>query len=316
MRALIQTGYGSPENLIIKDIERPTIKDREMLIRVHASAIHAGDIFCMRGEPFTVRFFVGFPKPKNYIPGFDLAGTVEEVGKEVTTFKPGDEIFGAAGRTCAEYVVATEQQIVLKPPNLTFEQVAAVPTSAITALMGLRDAGKIKAGQKILVNGAAGGVGTYAVQIAKHFGAEVTGVCSTRNMDMVRSLGTDHVIDYTKTDFTKGDQKYDLILDNVANHSFRDYWQVLSPNGKHIPNSGNAGLGFIFKAMLLSWFIRKQAGGFYAAPKKPDLLILSELLESEKIKPVVDQTFKLTDGIEAFRYLNEGRVSGKVVIKM
>jgi NADPH:quinone reductase-like Zn-dependent oxidoreductase len=316
MKALVQTGYGSAENLIIKEMERPTIKDKEILVRIQTAAIHAGDIFGMRGKPFTVRFFLGFPKPKNYIPGFDLAGIVEEVGKDITHFKPGDGIFGAAGRTCAEYAVTTQEQIVLKPLNLTFEQAAAVPTSAITALLGLRDAGKIKAGKKVLVNGAAGGVGIYAIQIAKYFGAEVTGVCSTRNVEMILSLGANHVIDYTKEDFTKGDQKYDLILDNVANHSFTDCWKVLSPNGKHIPNSGNAGLGFVFKAMILSLFIRKQGGLFFAAPKQPDLIFLKELLESEKIKPVIDSTFKLTEATEAFRYLNKGQVSGKVVIKI
>jgi NADPH:quinone reductase-like Zn-dependent oxidoreductase len=258
----------------------------------------------------------GWPKPKNYVPGFDVAGTVETVGKNVTRFQPGDEVFGECNRTCAEYVCAGEEKFVLKPTNLTFEQAAAVPTSALTALRGLRDAGKVQPGQKVLINGASGGVGTFAVQIAKALGAEVTGVCSTKKMDVVRSIGADHVIDYTQEDFTQSGQRYDLILDNVGNHSLSDCRRALTPQGTHIPNTGHAGIGYIIRAFVLSLFIRQQGRPFVSIPNNEDLVVLKDLIESGKVTPVVDRTYSLSDTPEAFRYLEEGHAQGKVVITM
>jgi NADPH:quinone reductase-like Zn-dependent oxidoreductase len=231
MKAIVQNDYGSTEVLKLKEIDRPVVKDNDVLVRVHAAALNAGDYFSMRGAPWVARMVVGFPKPKNYILGWDVAGHVKAVGKKVTRFQPGDEVFGSCNHTFAEYVSAAADKFAMKPANLTFEQAAAVPTAALTALQGLRDAGKVQPGQKVLINGASGGVGTFAVQIAKSFGAEVTGVCSTRNVDMVRSIGADHVIDYTQEDFTQSGQRYDLILDNVGNHSFSDCRRALPPRG-------------------------------------------------------------------------------------
>lgn len=315
MKAIIQNGYGSADFLELKEIENPVIKDKDLLVRVHATSLQSGDYFALRGKPSAVRLSVGLIKPrKNYVPGYDVAGQVEAVGKNVTQFKPGDEVFGACSRTCAEYVSATEDKFVLKPPNVTFEQAAAVPSSATSALMGLRDVGKVKPGQKVLINGASGGVGTFAVLIAKAFGAEVTGVCSTKKVDMVRSIGADHVIDYTQEDFTQSGKLYDLILDNVANHSFSEYRRVLTPEGTLIPNSGHGGMSYIFKAFVLSFFMRQQGRTFLAISKKKDLVVLKEMLESGKLTPVIDGTYPLSETPEAFRYLDKGHAKGKVVI--
>jgi NADPH:quinone reductase-like Zn-dependent oxidoreductase len=314
MKAIVQNGYGSPDVLELKEIDKPVVKDDEVLVRVHAAALHAGDYFAMRGVPYMVRMSVGWPKPKNYVPGYDVAGHVEAVGKNVKQFQPGDEVFGACNGTCAEYVCAAEDKFVPKPANLTLEQAAAVPTSAVAALHGLRDAGKVQPGQKVLINGASGGVGTFAVQIAKAFGAEVTGVCSTRNVDMVRSIGADHVIDYTQEDFTQSGQRYDLILDNVGNHSFSDCRRALTPQGTLIPNTGHAGMGYVVKALVLSLFVRQQGRPFVAIPNNEDLVVLKELVESGKVTPVIDRTYPLSETPEAFRYLNEGHARGKVVI--
>jgi NADPH:quinone reductase-like Zn-dependent oxidoreductase len=250
MKAIVQNEYGSPNVLKLKEVDKPVIKESDVLVRVHAAALNAGDYFSMRGSPWVVRFAVGFPKPKNYILGWDVAGHVQAVGKKVTRFQPGDEVFASCNGTLAVYACVAEDKLAMKPTNLTFEQAAAVPTAALTALQGLRDAGKVRPRQKVLINGASGGVGTFAVQIAKSFGAEVTGVCSTKNVDMVRSIGADHVIDYTKKDFTKSGLDYDLILDNVANRSFSDLRRALTPQGIIIPNSGHGGMGYVFKAFL------------------------------------------------------------------
>jgi NADPH:quinone reductase-like Zn-dependent oxidoreductase len=256
-----------------------------------------------------------FPKPKkDYVVGADLAGRVEAVGKNVTRFQPGDEVFGECSRACTEYVCAQEDKLVQKPHNLTFEQAAAVPTSALTALHALRDQGKVKPGQKVLINGASGGVGTFAVQIAKALGAEVTGVCSARNVDTTRSIGADHVIDYTQEDFTRSESRYDLILDNVASHSFAEYRRVLNPGGTHIPSSGHGGMGYIFKAFLLSLFLRQQGRPFVSTPNQEDLNALKELVEAGRVTPVIDRTYPLRETAEAFRYLDEGHAQGKVVI--
>jgi len=317
MKAIVQNGYGSPDVFELKEIDKPVVNDNDVLVHVHAAALHAGDYFIMRGVPYSVRMSIGWPKPKrNYVPGFDVAGHVEAVGKNVRQFQPGDDVFGAYKNTCAEYVCARENHFLSKPANLTLEQAAAVPTSALAALRGLRDVGKVQSGQKVLINGASGGVGTFAVQIAKAFGAEVTGICSTRNLDMVRSIGADHVIDYTKEDFTQSGQRYDLILDQVANHSLSDFRRALTPQGIHIPNSGHAGLGYIVKAFVSSLFMRQQGRPYIAIPNKEDLVVLKELIEYGKLTPVIDRVYSLSETPEAFRYLDEGHARGKVVINV
>ena len=314
MKAIFQNDYGSPDVFELKEVDKPAARDDEVLVRVHAAALHAGDYFVMRGVPYLARISAGWPKPKNYIPGYDVAGHVETVGKNVRRFRPGDEVFGTCQGTCAEYVCAGENKFVLKPVNLTLEQAAAVPTSGTAALRGIRDAGKVRPGQKVLINGASGGVGTFAVQIARAYGAEVIGVCSSKNLDMVRSIGADHVIDYTQEDFTQSEQCYDLILDQVANHALSDCRRVLTPEGIHIPNSGNAGLGFIIKALVVSLFVRQQGRTYLAIPNHEDLIALKELIEAGKVTPVIDKTYPLNETPEAFRYLNEGHARGKVVI--
>ena len=315
MKAVIQVGYGSADVLEFKEIDRPVAADDDVLVRVHAASLAAGDYFAMRGVPFPIRMYVGFPKPKkDFVVGVDLAGRVEAVGKNVTRFKPGDEVFGGCSRACAEYTCAKEDQLVPKPSNLTFEQAAAVPTSAVAALQALRDHGKVRPGQKVLINGASGGVGTFAVQIAKALGAEVTGVCSTANVDMVGSIGADHVIDYTKEDFTQGEPRYDLILDNVASHAFADYRRVLEPGGTLMPNSGHAGMGYVIKAFLLPLFVRQVERPFVARPNQDDLLTLKELVEAGRVTPVIDRTYPLRETAEAFRYLDQGHARGKVII--
>ncbi len=313
MKAIVQNAYGSPDVLELEEIDKPVVKDDDVLVRVHAAALHAGDYFAMRGKPYMIRMSVGWPKPKNFVPGWDVAGTIEAVGKNVEQFQPGDEVFGAINGSCAEYACAGEDKFVLKPANLTFEQAAAAPTAALAALPGLQ---KVQPGQKVLINGASGGVGTFAVQIAKALGAEVTGVCSTRNVDMVRSIGADHVIDYTQEDFTQGGQRYDLILDNVANHSLSDCRRALTPQGTLLPNSGHGGLGPVVKALVVSLFVRRQGRPIVAVPKNEHLVALKELIEAGKVTPVVDRTYRLSDTPEAFQYVEEGHSRGKVVITM
>ncbi len=313
MKAIVQNEYGSPDVLKLKEVDKPVVKENDVLVSVHAASLNAGDYFSMRGSPWLARFTVGFPKPKNHILGWDLAGHVEAVGKNVKRFQPGDEVFASCNGTLAEYACAAEDEIAMKPTNLSFEQAAAVPTAAITALQGLRDAGKVQPGQKVLINGASGGVGTFAVQIAKSLGAEVTGVCSTRNVDMVRSIGADHVIDYTQEDFTQSGRRYDLILDNVANRPFSDLRHALTPQGIIIPNSGHGGMGYVIKAFLLSPFMRQQGGMYLASPNNKDMVVLKELIEAGKVTPVIDRTYSLSDTPEAFRYLEEGHARGKVV---
>ena len=316
MKAIVQNAYGSPAVLELKEIDDPVVKDDGVLVRVHAAALHAGDYFVMRGSPYLARFAAGWPKPKDYVPGLDLAGHVAAVGKNVTRFQPGDEVFGTCGGACAEYACGPEDTFVLKPARLTFAQAAAVPTSAFAALHGLRDAGKVQPGQKVLINGASGGVGTFAVQIAKSFGAEVTGVCSTRNVDMVRSIGADHVIDYTQADFTRSGQSYDLILDNVANRSFSDCRRALTARGTLVPNSAHAGMGYIVRALVRSVFVRQQGRPFVSIPNTRDLVVLKELIEIGKVTPVIDRTYRLSETPEALGYVGAGHARGKVVITM
>ena len=314
MKAIMINAYGTPDVLELKEVAAPAIKEDEVLVRVHAASLNAGDLFALRGSPWPIRLSVGLPKPKNYILGCDVAGHVAAVGNRVTRFKPGDEVFGAGSGTLAEYAHVAEDKLAPKPANLTFEQAAAVPTAAVSALMGLRDVGKIQSGQKVLINGASGGVGTFAVQIAKAFGAEVTGVCSTRNVGLVRSIGADHAVDYTREDFTRNGQRYDLILDNVASRSFSDLRRALTSLGKIIPNSGHAGMGYVFKSFALS-LVRRQHGSMYlAVPDSRNLATLKDLIEAGKVTPVIDRTYPLSETPAAFRYLVEEHARGKVVI--
>jgi NADPH:quinone reductase-like Zn-dependent oxidoreductase len=324
MKAVVYTDYGSPDVLEIRDVKRPVPNDDQILIKVRAASINPLDWHFMEGTPYIMRAMgVGLRKPKDPRLGVDMAGQVEAVGKNVTQFKPGDEVFGGRTGAFAEYVCArADRAVVLKPANLTFEQAASVPIAAITALQGLRDKGKVQPGQKVLINGASGGVGTFAVQIAKSFGADVTGVCSTRNLGLVRSLGADHVIDYTKEDFTKGDQRYDLILDNVGTQPLSGFRRVLNPNGIFVmiggggPNDGGliGPLGRPVKALLLSPFISQKMGMLMAELNKKDLTILGDLMQSGKVTPVIDRTYPLSKIAEAIRYLEQGHARGKVVI--
>jgi NADPH:quinone reductase-like Zn-dependent oxidoreductase len=317
MRAIVQDRYGSEEVLKLGEVEPTRIGDDEVLIRVHAASVHVGDWILMTGVPQFMRLATGLRRPKHRVPGTDVAGTVEAVGKDVTKLRPGDEVFGWCTGAFAEYARASENQFVRKPVNLTFEQAAAVGASATTALQLLRDEGKVQAGQKVLINGASGGVGTFAVQIAKAFGAEVTAVCSTRNVDMVRSIGADHVIDYTKEDFTKGGPRYDFILDNVGNHSLSEIRRALTPNGRLLPNGGGHSggkLGNLIKAHLSAFFVRQQARPAIKFQNPADLIALKTLVETGKIVPVLDGTYPLPDTPHAVGHVGAGHASGTVVI--
>lgn len=315
MRAVIQTGYGSADVMEIKELEKPAPGNGEVFVRVRAASLAAGDYFGMRGTPFPIRFVVGFPRPKkDYIVGLDCAGIVEAIGPNVSHFQPGDEVYGQCRGSCAEYALAKEGGLAPKPANLSFEHAAAVPGSACTALQGLRDHGKVQPGQKVLINGASGGVGPFAVQIAKALGAEVTGVCSTRNVEMVRSIGADHVIDYTNEDFTKGGARYDVIMDNVGSHSLSTTRRALMPTGVLVPSSGHAGMGWVIAAYLEAVFVRQQAAPFIAATTTESLLALKDLIEAGRVAPVIGRTFRLGETAEAFAYLDEGHARGKVVI--
>ncbi|MGB5541143.1 MAG: NAD(P)-dependent alcohol dehydrogenase [Gammaproteobacteria bacterium] len=290
-----------------------------MLVRVLAAGLHAGDCFTVRGAPFPVRLATGLFKPKHGIPGYDVAGRVETVGNNVQRFRPGDEVFGSTTGTCAEYACAGEDELAHKPATLTPEAAAAIPTSALAALHALRDVGKVRPGQKVLINGASGGVGTFAVQIARLLGAEVTGVCSTGNLDMVRSIGADHVIDYTREDFTQGGQHYDLVFDNVENRTLSDCRRALTPDGTLILNSGSGARGFgllvrLVKPLMLSPFVRQNLRRFISIPNHKDLVFLKELVESGKLAPVIDRTYPLRETADALNYIEQGHARGKVVI--
>ena len=314
MKAIVQDRYGGPEALELAEIDRPPLGDRDALVRVHAASIHFGDQMIMRGKPKLFRPIYGLGKPRNRVPGLDIAGTVEAVGTGVTRFGPGEEVFGTCTGALAEYVGTLEDKLERKPSNLTFEQAAAVPTSGLAALHGIRDAGKVQPGRKVLINGASGGVGTFAVQIAKALGAEVTGVSGTSNLELVGALGADHVIDYTQEDFTQGGPRYDLILDNAGNHSLSALRRALAPTGRLIPNSGSAGLGTFITAFVSSPFLRQQGRPYLSVPKLKDLTFLKELIEAGKVTPAIDRTYPLSDAADAFRYLGNGHARGKVVI--
>jgi len=324
MKAIVYDEYGSPDVLELQDIDKPVAGDNEVLVRIHAASANAGDWHFMRGDPYIFRLQAGLFKPKNNIAGFDLAGQAESVGKNVTEFRPGDEVYadvyGESGGSFAEYMCVSEDLLVLKPTNLTFEQAAAVPMAGITALQGLRDQGQIQQGQKVLIIGASGGVGTFAVQIAKSFGAEVTGVCSTRNVDMVRSIGADHVIDYTQEDFIESGQRYDLIFQLAGSRSPSDCRGALTPKGTLVLSSGEGGgpwfgpIGRIINALVSSLFVSQTLRTFTAVPNGEDLAALKELIEAGKVTPVIDRTYPLNEVPDAIRYLEEGHTQGKVVI--
>jgi len=317
MKAIVQDHYGSEDSLEFGEVDRPRIGDDEVLLRVHAASVHVGDWMLMTGVPLFMRLATGLRRPKNPVPGTDVAGTVEAVGKDVTKLRPGDEVFGWCTGGFAEFARASQDHVVPKPANLTFEQAAAVGVSATTALQQLRDEGKIQPGQKVLINGASGGVGTFAVQIAKAFGAEVTAVCSTRNVDMVRSVGADHVIDYTKEDYTKGGPRYDFILDNVGNHSLSENRRALTPNGRLLPNGGGhsgGALGNLIKAHLTAFFVRQQARPAIKFQNPADLAALKTLVETGKVVPVLDATYPLRDASRAVGHVGAGHARGTVVI--
>jgi NADPH:quinone reductase-like Zn-dependent oxidoreductase len=318
MKAIIYTKYGTPDVLQLQEVEKPTPKDDEVLVKVQAASINALDWHFLTADIFLVRLMgMGLLKPKNPILGADIAGRVEAVGKNVRQFQVGDEVFGDIGHGgFAEYALGTEKTLALKPANLSFDEAAAVPVAALTALQGLRDEGKIQAGQKVLINGAAGGVGTFAVQIAKAFGAEVTAVCSTRNLELARKLGADHVIDYTKENFTKSGKQYDLIFAVNGYHSLADYKRALTPKGMYIMAGGKTRQ--IFEGMLLTnWFSEKDGrklGGVSAHIDQQDLLTLKELLETGKIIPAIDKRYPLNEVPTALRYLGTNHAQGKIVI--
>jgi NADPH:quinone reductase-like Zn-dependent oxidoreductase len=324
MKAVVYCDYGVP-NLKFQDIEKPTPADDQLLVRVRAASVNPLDWHFVEGTPYIARFFFGMGarKPKETRLGVDFAGTVEAVGKNVTKFKPGDEVFGGRDGAFADYVCVREARAVaLKPANITFEQAASVPIAAITALQGVRDKGKVQPGQKVLINGASGGVGTFAVQIAKSYGAEVTGVCSTRNLEMVKSLGADHVIDYTKEDFAKTGNRYDLILDNVGTQPLAKFRAALKPKGICVmiggggPNDGRwvGPMARPIKALILSPFVSQKFGMMLAELNHNDLAFLGDLMQSGKVKPVIDRTYKLSDLADAIRYVEQGHARGKVVI--
>ena len=324
IKAIVNCEYGA-ENLQVRDLEKPSPNDNEVLVRVRAASINPVDGHLIRGA-WPMRPMTGMRKPKNTRFGTDFSGVVEAIGKNVTNFKPGDEVFGAKNGAVADYIcVKADRAIVMKPVNITFEQAGSVGIAGVTALQGLRDKGHIQAGQKVLINGASGGVGTFAVQIAKAFGAEVTGVCSTRNVDLVRSIGVDHVIDYTKEDFTRTDQRYDMIYDLVGNHSFSERRQILTTNGICVL-AGIGGAGFHpeswgrilgnFKTAFQSRFTSQKFVTYIAKLTKDDLNVLRDFMQAGKLSPVIDRTYKISETQAAVRYLEEGHARGKVVINL
>lgn len=316
MKAIIYHEYGSPDNLDLAEMGMPDIKDDKVLVKVLGTSVNWHDWHFLTGTPFLARIMAGLFKPKNEVLGLDLAGRVEAVGENVTQFQPGDEVFGSTSHGCfAEYVCVSEEEVVTKPANITFEAAAAVCAAATTALHGLRDYGAVEPGDKVLINGASGGVGTFAVQIAKAFEAELTAVCSTRNLDLVRSLGADHVIDYTQEDFTQNEERYDLIFDVAAKRQFADCKYALNPSGTYITSAFSP-----FLALRGVWVSTIGKQKMIALPPKPpsksDLIFMQELLESGNVSPVIDRNYSLSEAPEALRYLQKGHARGKITIKM
>ncbi|GIH25764.1 NADPH:quinone reductase [Acrocarpospora phusangensis] len=320
MKAIVQEKYGTPDVLRIGEADKPTPGDDDVLVRVHASSVTHGDLVTMTGEPYLGRLAFGLRGPKRQVPGRDIAGEVEAVGKNVTRFRPGDEVYAeiSAGGF-AEYASVPEKLLCAKPANLSFAEAAAVPWAANTALQGLRDRGELARGQKVLINGASGGVGTFAVQIAKAAGAEVTGVCSTRNVELVRSIGADHVVDYTREDFTTGDRRYDLIFDLAGNHSLSAFRRVLNPRGILVLSSSKGNrwvgpMGRLISALMLAPFVRHRLRSLMASPSPDNLAELKEMLESGRIAPAIDRTYALSDVPEAMRYFSKEHAKAKIVI--
>jgi len=315
MKAIVYEKYGPPEVLQLKEVEKPTPKDNEVLIEIHASAINFSDSGFVRGKPYLGRLWQGLFKPKNKILGADIAGKIESVGSKIKQFQPGDEVYGDLGSDSwggfAEYVSVPENAIALKPTNKSFEEAATIPQASIVALQGLRNHGKIQSGQKVLINGASGGIGVFAVQIAKSFGAEVTGVCSTTNLELVHSIGADHVIDYTQEDFTKSKERYDLIFDIAVSHSIKAYKRALNPKGIYIAAGWNP--NSLFLGPIISMFGSKKVASFMGKKNAKDLYIMKELIEAGKVVPVISKRFPLSDVANAIRYYEEG-THGKVVI--
>ena len=322
MKAAVYTQYGPPDVVQITDVEKPVPTDNEVLIRVRAASVNPLDCHYMKGTPYFLRVMAGLRKPTVTRLGVDVAGQVEAVGRSVTQFKLGDEVFGSCRGAFAEYACTSESALAMKPDNVTFEQAASVCVAALTALQGLRDKGKIQSGQKVLINGAAGGVGTFAVQIAKWFGADVAGVCSTKNVDMVRSIGADRIIDYTQEDFTRSGQRYDLILDCVGNHSLSAWRRVLNPKGIYIGVGAPSGRWMIgalaggIVAAVLSRFTSQKLVMLLMKRSKEDLTIMHELMATGKVTPVIDKRYSLREAADAIRYLEEGHARGKVVITL
>jgi NADPH:quinone reductase-like Zn-dependent oxidoreductase len=322
MKAIVYTEYGPPDVLKLAEVEKPTPADNEILVKVHTASVNAYDWHLLRAEPFLARFDTGMFKPKKSILGGDVAGEVEAVGKKVTQFKAGDAVFGSStsgqNGSFAEYTAVPERAVVLKPASMSYEQAAAIPMAALTALQGLRDGGQLQPGQKVLIHGTSGGVGTFAVQIAKVLGAEVTGVCSTSKMEMTRSLGADHVVDYTKEDFTKRDERYDLILGVNGSRSLSDYRRALKPEGRYIMVGGSNAQ--IFSAMFLGGWMSMLGGNkmsaYMSVSKQADLAYISELFEAGKVTPVIDRCYPLEEVADAIRYLETMRAAGKVIINV
>jgi NADPH:quinone reductase-like Zn-dependent oxidoreductase len=320
MQAIVYTKYGSMDVLHLEEVAKPTPKDHEVLVKIHAAAITVGDLIFVKGDPFLARLGSGLLEPKHKIPGKEMAGRVESVGVNVTQFKPGDEVFGdlyvCGLGAFAEYVCVPEAAIALKPANISFEEAAAAAESAMVALQGLRDYGKIQPGQKVLINGASGGVGSFAVQLAKYYGAEVTAVCSTRNLAKATSIGADYVIDYTQEDFTQNGQRYDLILAANGYHPISDYKRALSPNGIYVMTGGSMAqmTEAMFQGPWISMTGSQKMGNMNLKPNKNDLVFMKELIEAGKVKPVIDRCYPLNEVPEALRYLDEGHAQGKVVI--
>jgi NADPH:quinone reductase-like Zn-dependent oxidoreductase len=319
MKAIVHSRYGPPDVLELKDIDKPAVNDDDVLVRVHAAAVGKGDWLTVQGLPYVARMRYGLPNPKHPVPGFDVAGRIEAVGSNVTQLHPGDEVFGWCDGSFAEYASVPESQLARKPTNLTFEQAAAVPIPGFAALQALRDTGGVQPGQTVVIIGASGGVGGFAVQLAKAYGAEVTGVCSTKSLDMVRSIGADHVIDYTQEDFTRSGQRYDLILEMAGNRSLADLRRALTPKGTLVLVGGSGGKWFMgtgrtLRAVMTSPFVGQRLRSFLSKPKRTDLVVLRELIEAGKVTPVIDRTFPLNAAPEAISYVGERSIQGKTVI--
>jgi NADPH:quinone reductase-like Zn-dependent oxidoreductase len=319
LKAIVQDTYGAPDVLQLREVDRPVAHDDEVLVRVHAAAVNIGDWHLMRGVPYVMRIVTGLRRPRREIPGLDLAGQIEATGPGVQQLRPGDEVFGWCTGAFAEYACTAESHLLPKPANLTFEQSAAVGDSAFTALAAVRDHGRVQPGHRVLINGASGGVGTFAVQIAKSFGANVTAVCSTRNLDLVRSIGADQVIDYTKEDFTQADERYDVMLDLVGSRSLAECRRALTPRGTYVvvgvKDLGRwFGLARQLRALVLSPFVRQRMRVFVAKHSQQDLAVLKRLVEAGKIAPVIDRCYTLSDVPRALQYQGEGHAQGKIVI--